>query len=89
MGREAACGRHARAGFGARHGQDQDAQLAPAFLQADGYSGFGLLNEVANGQPAIVTEVACWAHVSLFLGHPRLWQRADRRRGAATDRPVV
>ena len=66
MGREAACG-HARAGFGARHGQDQDAQLAPAFLQADGYSGFGLLNEVANGQPATVTEVACWAHVRRYF----------------------
>jgi transposase len=33
------------------------------FLQADGYSGFGPLYETANGQPATVTEVACWAHV--------------------------
>ena len=33
------------------------------FLQADGYSGFGPLYEAANGQPATVSEVACWAHV--------------------------
>jgi transposase len=33
------------------------------FLQADGYSGFGPLYETAAGQPATVTEVACWAHV--------------------------
>jgi transposase len=33
------------------------------FLQADGYSGFGPLYQAANGQPATVTEVACWAHV--------------------------
>ena len=100
-GREAACRRHAGAGSGAGHRQDQDrtamglsarraalsavaappavvyryspdrkgehprAQLADfrGFLQADGYSGFGPLYEAANGQPATVTEVACWAHV--------------------------
>jgi len=41
------------------------AQLADfhGFLQADGYSGFGPLYEAADGQPATVTEVACWAHV--------------------------
>jgi len=33
------------------------------FLQADGYSGFGPLYESKNGEPATVTEVACWAHV--------------------------
>src|SRR5262245_27899698 len=33
------------------------------FLQADGYSGFGPLYQAANGQPATVIEVACWAHV--------------------------
>lgn len=33
------------------------------FLQADGYSGFGSLYATANGQPATVTEVACWSHV--------------------------
>lgn len=33
------------------------------FLQADGYSGFGPLYETVDGQPAIITEVACWAHV--------------------------
>ena len=37
------------------------------FLQADGYSGFGRLYEVANGQPSTVTEVACWAHVRRYF----------------------
>src|SRR5256886_2448038 len=46
-------GEHPRAHLAAFHG----------FLQADGYSGFGPLYETANGQPATVTEVACWAHV--------------------------
>jgi len=45
------------------------AQLAHfhGFLQADGYSGFGPLYEAANGQPATVTEVACWAHVRRYF----------------------
>jgi len=46
-------GEHPRAHLAAFHG----------FLQADGYSGFGLLYKTANGQPATVSEVACWAHV--------------------------
>ena len=33
------------------------------FLQADGYAGFGPLYADVDGQPAAVTEVACWAHV--------------------------
>ncbi len=33
------------------------------FLHADGYAGFNKLYEPANGKPAAVTEVACWAHV--------------------------
>jgi len=28
----------------------------------DGYSGFGPLYKVADGQGAVVTEIACWAH---------------------------
>jgi transposase len=32
-------------------------------LHADGYAGFGELYESAEGKPANVTEVACWAHV--------------------------
>jgi transposase len=45
------------------------AQLAHfhGFLQADGYSGFGPLYETANGQPATVIEVACWAHVRRYF----------------------
>jgi hypothetical protein len=48
-----------------RRGEHPRAHLAHfhGFLQADGYSGFGPLYETANGQPATVTEVACWAHV--------------------------
>jgi transposase len=48
-----------------RKAEHPRAQLADfhGFLQADGYSGFGPLYESANGQPATVTEVACWAHV--------------------------
>jgi Transposase IS66 family len=46
-------GKHPRAHLAAFHG----------FLQADGYSGFGPLYETANGQPATVSEIACWAHV--------------------------
>ena len=32
-------------------------------LHADGYAGFAELYESAEGRPANVTEVACWAHV--------------------------
>ncbi len=32
-------------------------------LHADGYAGFAELYESAQGKPANVTEVACWAHV--------------------------
>jgi transposase len=32
-------------------------------LHADGYAGFAELYESAQGRPANVTEVACWAHV--------------------------
>jgi transposase len=46
----------------AEHPRTQLAEFH-GFLQADGYSGFGPLYESANGQPATVTEVACWAHV--------------------------
>jgi hypothetical protein len=48
-----------------RKAEHPRAQLADfhGFLQADGYSGFGSLYKTANGQPATVTEVACWAHV--------------------------
>jgi transposase len=48
-----------------RKAEHPRAQLAGfhGFLQADGYSGFGPLYQAANGQPATVTEVACWAHV--------------------------
>ena len=48
-----------------RKAEHPRAQLADfhGFLQADGYSGFGALYETADGQPASVTEVACWAHV--------------------------
>jgi transposase len=48
-----------------RKGEHPRAQLADfrGFLQADGYSGFGALYQAADGQPASVTEVACWAHV--------------------------
>ena len=47
-----------------RKGEHPRAHLAgfQGFLQADGYSGFGPLYQSANGQPATVTEVACWAH---------------------------
>jgi Transposase IS66 family len=48
-----------------RKGEHPRAHLAKfrGFLQADGYSGFGPLYETADGQPATLTEVACWAHV--------------------------
>jgi hypothetical protein len=52
-----------------RKAEHPRAQLAHfhGFLQADGYSGFGPLYETANGQPASVTEVACWAHVRRYF----------------------
>src|SRR5437660_559771 len=45
-----------------RRGEHPRAHLAAfrGFLQADGYSGFGPLYVSSNGQPATVTEVACW-----------------------------
>jgi len=48
-----------------RKGEHPRAQLTKfrGFLQADGYSGFGPLYQTAAGEPAMVTEVACWAHV--------------------------
>jgi transposase len=48
-----------------RKAEHPRAQLAKfhGFLQADGYSGFGALYKNADGRPASVTEVACWAHV--------------------------
>jgi hypothetical protein len=36
---------------------------AAGHLHADGYAGFAELYESAEGKPANVTEVACWAHV--------------------------
>jgi transposase len=52
-----------------RKAEHPGAQLAHfhGFLQADGYSGFGRLYEATNGQPATVTEVACWAHVRRYF----------------------
>jgi transposase len=52
-----------------RKAEHPRAQLADfhGFLQADGYSGFGPLYQAANGQPATVTEVACWAHVRRYF----------------------
>jgi transposase len=52
-----------------RKAEHPRAQLADfhGFLQADGYSGFGPLYRAANGQPATVTEVACWAHVRRYF----------------------
>ena len=47
-----------------RKGEHPRAHLAEfhGFLQADGYAGFGPLYQGENGRPAMVTEVACWAH---------------------------
>ena len=47
-----------------RKGEHCRAHLAPfrGHLHADGYSGFQELYESAEGMPAAVTEVACWAH---------------------------
>ena len=52
-----------------RKAEHPRAQLADfhGFLQADGYSGFGPLYQAADGQPATVTEVACWAHVRRYF----------------------
>jgi transposase len=52
-----------------RKGEHPRAHLAHfhGFLQADGYSGFGPLYATAIGQPASVTEVACWAHVRRYF----------------------
>ena len=36
-------------------------------LHADGYSGFQELYESAQGMPAAVTEVACWAHARRYF----------------------
>ena len=48
-----------------RKGEHCRTHLAPfaGHLHADGYSGFGELYEEKDGKPALVTEVACWAHV--------------------------
>jgi transposase len=48
-----------------RKGEHPRAHLARfrGFLQADGYAGFGPLYESEGAKPAVVTEVACWAHV--------------------------
>ena len=47
-----------------RKGEHPRRHLAPfrGFLHADGYAGFGALYH-ADGKPAPVTEVFCWAHV--------------------------
>jgi transposase len=47
-----------------RKGEHCRAHLAAfrGHLHADGYSGFQELYESAEGMPAAVTEVACWAH---------------------------
>jgi transposase len=52
-----------------RKGEHPRAHLARfrGFLQADGYSGFGPLYNATNGQAAIATEVACWAHVRRYF----------------------
>lgn len=52
-----------------RKGEHCRAHLAPfrGHLHADGYSGFGQLYESAEGMPAAVTEVACWAHVRRYF----------------------
>jgi hypothetical protein len=48
-----------------RKGERCREHLAPVagHLHADGYAGFAQLYESAEGKPANVTEVACWAHV--------------------------
>jgi len=48
-----------------RKGERCREHLAPfsGHLHADGYAGFAELYESADGKPANVTEVACWAHV--------------------------
>lgn len=48
-----------------RKGERCRTHLAPfaGHLHADGYAGFGELYEGKDGKPALVAEVACWAHV--------------------------
>ena len=48
-----------------RKGEHPRAHLAGfrGFLHADGYAGFDASLRGTGGQPATVTEVACWAHV--------------------------
>ena len=58
-------------------------------LHADGYAGFAELYESAEGRPANVIEVACWAHVrrkffDVHKGSPGRGAGADRR--AVRDR---
>jgi transposase len=52
-----------------RKGEHCRAHLAPfcGHLHADGYSGFQQLYESAEGMPAAVTEVACWAHARRYF----------------------
>src|SRR5262245_3989067 len=52
-----------------RKGEHCRAHLAPfrGHLHADGYSGFQQLYESAQGMPAAVTEVACWAHARRYF----------------------
>ena len=52
-----------------RKGEHCRAHLAPfrGHLHADGYSGFQELYESAQGMPAAVTEVACWAHARRYF----------------------
>jgi transposase len=52
-----------------RKGEHCRAHLAPfrGHLHADGYSGFQELYESAQGMPATVTEVACWAHARRYF----------------------
>ena len=52
-----------------RKGEHCRAHLAPfrGHLHADGYSGFQELYENAQGMPAAVTEVACWAHARRYF----------------------
>jgi transposase len=52
-----------------RKGEHCRAHLAPfrGHLHADGYSGFQELYESAEGMPAAVTEVACWAHARRYF----------------------
>lgn len=44
-----------------RHPREHLADFS-GFMQADDYAGFGPLYQTQDGQPAAVTEVACWSH---------------------------